>query len=258
MVSVPVSRQIDSLPKAELHLHLEGSIQPATACTLMARHGVNATEQEVRERYAFQDFSEFLEIFKWLTSFLREPQDYALVAHDLGEQLLAQNVIYSEVTLSVGVMLLRKQRPEANFEALLRAVEPFERRGLHIRWVFDAVRQFGTEAAMAVVEAARNCESKEIVAFGIGGDELQVPTAAFRQVYDRAAELGLHRLIHAGELGGTEKISEAVELLGVERIGHGIAAFKAPALMDLLVERKIPLEICPQSNIRTGALARQL
>jgi len=224
----------------------------------MARHGVNATEQEVRVRYAFQNFSEFLETFKWLTSFLREPQDYTLVAHDLGEQLLAQNVIYAEVTLSVGVMLLRKQRPEANFEALLRAVEPFERRGLHIRWVFDAVRQFGTEAAMAVVEAARNCESKEIVAFGIGGDELQVPTAAFRQVYDRAAELGLHRLIHAGELGGTEKISEAVELLGVERIGHGIAAFKAPALMDLLVERKIPLEICPQSNIRTGALARQL
>src|SRR5215472_18786541 len=193
----------------------------------MARHGVNATEQEISERYAFQNFSEFLETFKWLTSFLREPQDYTLVAHDLGEQLLAQNVIYSEVTLSVGVMLLRKQRPEANFEALLRAVEPFERRGLHIRWVFDTVRQFGTEAAMAVVEAARNCESKEIVAFGIGGDELQVPTAAFRQVYDRAAGLRLHRLIHAGEVGGPKKISEAVELLGAERIGHGIAAFKA-------------------------------
>lgn len=258
MASLPLSPKIDSLPKAELHLHLEGSIQAATACTLMARHGVNATEQEVRERYPSRNFSEFLETFKWLTSFLREPQDYALVANDLGEQLLAQNVIYAEVTLSVGVMLLRKQRPEANFEALLHAVEPFVRRGLRIRWVFDAVRQFGAEAAMAVVEAARNCGSKEIVAFGIGGDELQVPTAAFRQVYDRAAGLGLHRLIHAGEVGGTEIISEAVELLGVERIGHGIAAFKDPALMDLLAEHKIPLEICPQSNIRTGALAHQL
>ena len=258
MVSVPVSRQIDSLPKAELHLHLEGSIQPATACTLMARHGVNATEQEARERYAFRNFSEFLETFKWLTSFLREPQDYALVASDLGEQLLAQNVVYAEVTLSVGVMLLRKQQPEANFEALLRAIEPFEQRGLSVRWVFDAVRQFGAEAAMGVVEAARNCGSKEILAFGIGGDELQVPTAAFHAVYDRAADIGLHRLIHAGEVGGPEKIREAVELLGVERIGHGIAAIKDPALMDLLAERKIPLEMCPQSNIRTGALALQL
>src|SRR5215467_9851693 len=154
MVSLSLSPKIDSLPKAELHLHLEGSIQPSTACTLMARHGVNATEQEVGKRCGFQNFSEFLETFKWLTSFLREPQDYALVAHDLGEQLLAQNVIYAEVTLSVGVMLLRKQRPEANFEALLRAIEPFESRGLRLRWVFDAVRQFGAEAAMDVVESA--------------------------------------------------------------------------------------------------------
>src|SRR5215472_5714736 len=253
-----LSPRIDSLPKAELHLHLEGSIQPATALTLMARHGVKATWQEVLQRYAFRDFPGFLETFKWLTSFLREPQDYALVASDLGEQLLEQNVVYAEVTLSVGVMLLREQQPEANFEALLRAAEPFERRGLRLRWVFDAVRQFGADAAMAVVEAAKTCQSKTIVAFGIGGDELQVPAAEFRAVYDRAAEIGLHRLIHAGEIGGPEKIREAIELLGVERIGHGIAAIKDPALMDLLAERKVPLEICPQSNLRTGALARQL
>lgn len=258
MTAPTLSPHIASHPKAELHLHLEGSIQSATARNLMARHGVKATEQEVHQRYAFRNFPEFLETFKWLTSFLREPQDYALVATDLGDQLLAQNVVYAEVTLSVGVMLLRKQQPEKNFAALLRAVEPFEHRGLRFRWIFDAVRQFGTEAATAVVEAARNCGSKEIVAFGIGGDELQVPTAEFRGVYDRAAELGLHRLIHAGEVGGPEKIREAIELLGVERIGHGIAAIKDPALMDLLAQRKIPLEICPQSNIKTGALSRLL
>lgn len=258
MTTPALSPKIDALPKSELHLHLEGSIQPATACILMARHGAKATEQEVRQRYAFKNFPEFLETFKWLTSFLREPQDYALVAQDLAEQLLAQNVVYAEVTLSVGVMLLREQQPEANFEALLRSVEPFERCGLRFRWVFDAVRQFGAEAAIAVVEAAKSCGSKEIVAFGIGGNELQIPTAAFRGVYDRATESGLHRLIHAGEVGGPEKIREAIELLQVERIGHGIAAFKDPALMDLLAERKIPLEICPQSNIKTGALARQL
>ncbi len=258
-MSLPeLSPRIASLPKAELHLHLEGCIPPGTARALMARHGVKATEQEVRQRYAFRDFPGFLETYKWLTSFLREPQDYALAATGLAERLLEQHVVYAEVTLSVGVMLLRKQKPETNFEALLRAAEPFERRGLRLRWVFDAVRQFGADAAMAVVEAANNCGSKEIVAFGVGGDELRVPTAEFRRVYDRAAEFGLHRLIHAGEMGGPEKIKEAIELLGVERIGHGIAAIKDPALMDLLAERKIPLEICPQSNLCTGALARQL
>jgi len=247
-----------SLPKAELHLHLEGSIQPSTVCALAARHGVEVTEQEVRRRYAYQNLLEFLETFKWVTSFLCEPKDYALVTRDLAEYLLSQRVIYAEITISVGVMLLRKQRVEANFEAILAAAEPFESRGLRMNWIFDAVRQFGAEAAMRVVDAAKRCASKSIVAFGIGGDELSVPTKEFRPVYDRAAALGLHRLIHAGEVGGPEKIREAIEILGVERIGHGIAAMNDPAIMDFLADRRIPLEICPQSNIRTGALALQL
>jgi aminodeoxyfutalosine deaminase len=253
-----LSERIASLPKAELHLHLEGSIQPATVCALAARQGVVMTEEEVRRRHAYRNFAEFIEAFKWVTSFLRDPQDYALIAGDLAEHLLTQHVVYTEVTLSVGVMLLRKQKPEANFEALLRATEPFESRGLRFRWVFDAARQFGVDAAMEVVESAECCNSKAIVAFGIGGDELRVPTKEFRRIYDRAAQLGLHRLMHAGEVGGPERIREAIELLGVERIGHGIAAINDAKLMDLLAERKIPLEICPASNIKTGALARQL
>src|SRR5712691_9265194 len=138
-----LSNRIASLPKTELHLHLEGSIQPATVCALTARHGVVITEEEVRQRYAYRDFPEFIEAFKWVTSFLREPQDYALIARDLAEQLLTHRVVYAEVTISIGVMLLRKQRPEANFEALLRATGPYESRGLQFRWVFDAARQFG-------------------------------------------------------------------------------------------------------------------
>jgi adenosine deaminase len=258
-MTIPMlSDRIVSMPKAELHLHLEGSIQPATVCALTAHHGVAMTEREVRQRYAYRDFPEFIEAFKWVTSFLREPQDYALIAHDLAEHLLTQNVVYTEVTLSIGVMLLRKQQPEKHFEALLRATEPFERRGLRFRWIFDAARQFGVDAAMDVVESARQCASKAIVAFGIGGDELSIPTENFRRVYDRAGDLGLHRLMHAGEVGGPEKIREAIEFLGVERIGHGIAAINDPELMDFLAERNIPLEICPGSNIKTAALAKQL
>jgi aminodeoxyfutalosine deaminase len=249
---------IASLPKAELHLHLEGSIQPATVRALMSRHGHELSEEEIRQRYAYRNFSEFIEAFKWVTSFLREPQDYALITGDLAEHLLSQGVVYAEVTLSIGVMLLRKHNPQANFEAILRASASFAGRGLRLNWIFDAARQFGPESAMRVVEAARSCASPSVVAFGIGGDELSVDTKEFRAVYGKAADLGLHRLIHAGEVGGPQKIREAIELLGVERIGHGIASINDPALMDLLADRRIPLEICPASNIRTGALALQL
>jgi adenosine deaminase len=249
---------IAALPKAELHLHLEGSIQPATVCTLTAQHNILLTEDEVRRRYTYRDFAGFIDAFKWVTSFLREPRDYALIARDLSKHLLTQGVVYAEITLSIGVMLLRKQRPEFNFEAILRATEPFESEGLRLNWIFDGARQFGAEAAMEVVNSAKRCQSKAIVAFGIGGDEMSVATEEFRPVYEQAASNGLHLLMHAGEVGGPEKIREAIELLHAERIGHGIAAAHDAALVDLLVDRRIALEICPQSNIRTGALAKQL
>lgn len=249
---------LKNLHKAELHLHLEGAIQPATVCALTVRHGVITTEEDVRRRYNYADFLGFLDAFKWVTSYLREPADYALITHDLCEELLRHHVVYAEVTLSVGVMLLRNQKPEANFAAILRAAEEFEPRGLQLRWIFDAVRQFGPDAALRVVRAAKNCASSKIVAFGIGGDELALPAKDFLPVYDAASAAGLHRLMHAGEIGGPEKIREAVELLAIERVGHGIAAMHDPDLMDLLVHRRIPLEICPVSNLRTGALAHQL
>jgi aminodeoxyfutalosine deaminase len=256
--STSLPQSFELLPKAELHLHLEGCIRPEIACVLAARQNVAISLEEVRTRYRYQDFMGFIEAFKWVTSFLREPQDFALLAEDTAGQLLQQNVVYAEITLSVGIMLLRGQNPQANFEAILEAVEPFESRGLRLNWIFDAVRQFGPEPAMEVVEWAHRCASRRIVAFGIGGDELSIRTSEFRAAYLRAASYGLHRLMHAGEIGGPDKIREAIELLGVERIGHGIAAIHDPALMDLLAERKIPLEVCPVSNLQTGALAKQL
>ena len=250
--------RIAALPKAELHLHLEGCIRPRVAQALAFRHGIKITEEEVSQRYAYRNFAGFIEAFKWVTSFLGSPNDFALLAKDVCEQLLEQNVVYAEVTLSVGVMLIRGQNPQANFEAILEATQPFEQRGLRLNWIFDAVRQFGPEPASQVVEWAHQCASPRIVAFGIGGDEMSVATKEFQRAYKSASEFGLHRVIHAGEIGGPEKIREAIELLQVERIGHGIAAFLDSALMDLLAEKRIPLEICPVSNLRTGALAKQI
>ena len=154
MNSSDLSLTIARLPKAELHLHLEGSIRPEVAVQLAARHGVTLSEEEVRQRYDYRNFTEFLEAFKWVTSFLRTPEDFALLGADLARQLIGQNVCYAEITLSVGVMLLRKQNPQANFEALLRATEPFERK-IRLNWIFDAVRQFGPETAMEVVRWAQ-------------------------------------------------------------------------------------------------------
>ncbi len=244
-----------SLP--ELHLHVEGSIGPATACELAARYGTRLSPAEVVAQYAYSDFSGFLEAFKWVTSFLRSPEDYALITRRLCEDLRRQNVGYAELTVSIGVMLLRKQDAEANFEAMHGAATA-ENGFPRVQWIFDAARQFGPAAAMEVARVTARAKSAGVVAFGMGGDELFLPAAEFRAAYDYAAAQGLHRLVHAGEIGGPREIREAVELLGAERIGHGIAAIHDTALVDFLADRRIPLEVCPTSNLRTGALARQL
>jgi aminodeoxyfutalosine deaminase len=246
------------LPKAELHLHLEGTMEPATVVALAKKYGDALTEDAVAARYAARDFAAFIEAYKWVTSYLRAPADYALVASRMCEQLLAQKVVYAEITLSVGVMLLRKQDVAANFAAICEAAAPYQHCGLRLQWIFDAVRQFGPAAAHEVARCAVDLRGAGVIAFGMGGDERALPSAQFRDVYEYAAAHGLHRLVHAGEIGGPDAVRDAVEILGAERIGHGIAAAADPALMALLAERSIGLELCPTSNLCTGALARHL
>ena len=246
------------LPKAELHLHLEGSIEPPTVVELAARHGVAVNVAEAEARYNYADFAGFLDAFKWVTAFLRTPADYVLVAERLVDRLIEQRLLYTEITLSVGVMLLRGQNPEENFAALDAVAQRASARGLTLRWVFDAVRQFCADAAMEVARWAARFRKYGVVAFGMGGDELALPAAEFRDVYAFARGEGLHCLVHAGEVGGPQSVRDAIEQLGAERIGHGIGASADPELMRVLAERRIPLEICPTSNLRTGALAQLL
>ena len=239
-------------------MHLEGTMEPATVVALARGYGDVLDESAVSARYATSDFTTFIEAYKWVTSYLRAPADYALAARRMCEQMLAQNIVYAEVTLSAGVMLLRKQDIAANFRAICEAVAPYKSRGLRLQWIMDAVRQFGAAAAREVARCAVELGDEGVIAFGMGGDELAVPAAEFRRVYEYAAANGLHRLVHAGEIGGPDSVRDAVEILGAERIGHGIAAAADPKLMALLAERSIGLEVCPTSNLRTGALARFL
>jgi aminodeoxyfutalosine deaminase len=132
---------------------------------------------------------------------------------------------------------------------------PFAR--LRLAWILDAARQFGADSAVQVARAAAQLQRLGVVAFGMGGDELAGPTINFRPAFDLARGEGLHLVCHAGEIGGPEIIRESIDLLNAERIGHGIAAMRDPSLAEFLAARRIPLEICPSSNICTGALAKQ-
>lgn len=257
MTDVSLPAAIAALPKAELHLHLEGSIRPQTAVELAAAHGIDLAPEAVSARYNYSDFSGFIEAFKWVTSFLREPEDYALITRKLCEELVRQNVVYAEITISAGVMLRRMQNVEANLTAIREASlsVPFNR--LRTAWVFDSARQFGPDSAAEVARAASRLQNLGVIAFGMGGDELSVPAINFRPAFDLARQNGLHIVCHAGEIGGPDSIRQAIEILAAERIGHGIAAMRDPSLCEFLSMRGIALENCLASNLRTGALAMQ-
>ncbi len=241
------------LPKAELHLHLEGSIMPATLLELRQRHGMEgATLAEVEQLYNFANFAGFLVAFKDVTAHLRTPDDYELIVYRLMERLKAQNVLHAEVTVSVGVCLWRKQDFAAIFEGLDRGRARGEKDfGISLSWIFDAIRQFGAEKAQPVLDLAIQFRDRNVVAFGIGGDELKGPPELFPEVFARAADHGLHLTAHAGESAGPESIWGALNLKA-ERIGHGLTAGQDPELMEELAERQIPIEVCVTSNLRTG------
>jgi aminodeoxyfutalosine deaminase len=250
------SRLVLSLPKAELHLHLEGSIEPSTLLELRQRHGMEgASLAEVEQLYRFKDFAGFLSAFKDLTGHLRTPEDYELITYRLMERLKAQNVLHAEVIVSVGVCLWRKQDFPAIFKGLERGRERGEKDfGVSLLWIFDAIRQFGAEKAQHVVDLAIQFRDRNVVAFGIGGDERTGPPEWFTSVYARAAEHGLHLTAHAGESAGPDSIWGALNLKA-ERIGHGLTAGQDPELIEELARRQVPIEICVTSNLRTGCCA---
>lgn len=243
---------IRALPKAELHLHLEGSIEPTTLLELRSRHGEAASLAEVEQVYRFADFSGFLNAFKDVTGDLRLADDYELIVYRLMERLRAQNILHAEVTVSVGVCLWRKQDFGAIFEGLERGRARGERDfGVSVLWIFDAIRQFGAEKAQPVLDLAIRYRDRNVVAFGIGGDEVKGPPELFGEVFARAAGHGLHLTAHAGESAGPESIWGALNLKA-ERIGHGLTAEQDAELIEELAERQIPIEVCVTSNLRTG------
>ncbi len=235
------------IPKAELHVHLEGSIEPAT----LQEIDPSLSLAEIEAHTTYEDFAGFLRAYVWVNKRLETPEHYALALRRLASTLSAQGVVYAEITLSAGVILWKGQDLEAIYSALW---EETRRAPIEIRWILDAIRQFGAEAARPVVEFAARARQRGVVAFGIGGDEVRGPAREFAEVFHEARAAGLRLTCHAGETAGSESVREALAI-GAERIGHGIAAIEDEALMAELRERAIPLEVCVTSNVRTGVVA---
>jgi len=230
--------------KAELHLHLEGSIE---ADTLLAIDP-SLSREEIEANLTCASFEEFLRGYVWVNKRLQTPEHYALATRHLLERLAAQDVTYAEITLSAGVVLWKGQDLAAVYEAIWRETL---RSSVKAFWILDAVRHFGAEAGQRVAEFAVSRRGSGTVAFGIGGDEARGPAEWFRDVFAYARDSGLRLTCHAGETMGPESIWAALEI-GAERIGHGIAAVRDETLMAVLRERNIPLEICISSNVCMG------
>ena len=247
---------IRRLPKAELHLHLEGTLTPETLVELGERNQAPLSLEKARALYQYTDFSGFMMAFKAVTERLRTANDYELVTYRMLERLREQGVVHAEAYVSVGVIYhWARSEVEPLFAGMERGRERGERDfGVSLYWIFDAVRHFGTEAAGVVFRKAAELRQQypSIIGIGIGGDERRTGAEPFRELYAQAREAGLRLTAHAGETTGPGSIWAALNI-GAERIGHALTAIEDPELMEVLAERQVPLEICVTSNLRTLA-----
>ena len=254
---VDVPEWLRGLPKAELHLHLEGTITPETLVVLSGRHDRQPlTLEQARALYVYEDFQAFLMTFKAVSERLQTVDDFALITYEMVRALAEQGVVHAEVYISWGILL--RFKPHLAIEAVMDAVEEARVRaerefGTTVLWIIDAVRHFGVEEAATVFRLAAELKPKypSIVGIGIGGDEARGPADGFREVYAEAKAAGLRLTAHAGESTGPESIWAAINI-GAERIGHGLAAQHDADLLQVLAVRQIPIEINVTSNIRTG------
>lgn len=247
---------VAAMPKVELHLHLEGSIRPATLLRLARRRGVDLPaddEDGVRRWFRFRDFAHFVEIYVTCCRCLRDPEDFQLVLDELLAEQERQNALWSEIHYTISI----HQNNGANGDEVAHAMwetlrDAERRRGVGARLIPDIVRNLGGEAADRTLRWAVDHREHGVVALGLSGFE-SAPTEPYGGHFEAAAEEGLRRVAHAGEHAGPESIRRALAVTGAERIGHGIRAIDDEDLVAELVEKEIPLEVCPSSNVRLGA-----
>ncbi len=273
-----ILERLTVLEKAELHLHLRGAMPhryfreqirkhppvtalqsaPARLTTWMRRHpGVRRVwdaddpADEVDALFRHSSFDDFLAAYAFTGFFIRNSEDFRGLVLAVSRSLREQGVTYAEITVSLPEYV----RVGIPLEELLAVLGQELAGPPKIRWIVDCVRNFGPDNAERTVEDLLHLRPPSVVGLTLGGAEHLYPPAPFRRVYEMAREGGLRTTVHAGEMAGPSSVWEALRVLKVERIGHGIRAVEDPDLVRYLAERRIPLEICPTSNVRTGIYA---
>jgi adenosine deaminase len=258
-----LDRFVRRLPKVQLHCHLEGTMRPQTFRALAAERGVASARASgpLADTYAFGTFRDFLLTFAEVCKTLQRPEDYARLARDYVLDAAAQNVRHAELFVSPSVWtFFHAELDVAAVFAAIRAAldEEGGRHGMSVSLICDLTRNFGLERAFATARLAvglAEAGTAGVIGVGLGGDEANYPPALYRDPFAYARAAGLHAVVHAGEAAGASSVRDAVEVLGAERIGHGVRALEDDAVVDLLARRAIPLELCPTSNRLTGAVA---
>ncbi len=261
-----VDTAIESLPKIHLHCHLEGTLRAETFVELTRRYGMSTRYRpgsdmpgpsDPSEVYRFKSFQEFLLTFAAVSRALATPDDYARLAREFVRDAVLQNVVYGELFISPSVWSYFN--PALDVPATIRSIvaELNALQAASFSLIVDVTRNFGAESAMRTARIAAGLAGEGVIGIGLGGDEARYPAPLFKDVFAFARAHGLNVVAHAGEAAGAQSVRDAVEVLGAQRIGHGIRALEDARVIDLLREREIPLEICPTSNFLTGVASRE-
>ncbi|AZK96800.1 MULTISPECIES: adenosine deaminase [Streptomyces] len=249
---------IAGLPKAELHVHHVGSASPRIVAELSARHPDSRVPTDpvaLAEYFTFTDFAHFIDVYLSVVDLIRTPEDVRLLTFEVARDMARQNIRYAELTITPYSSVRRGIDEKAFMAAIEDARTAAEAElGVVLRWCFDIPGEAGLEAAEVTTRLAVDLRPEGLVSFGLGGPEIGVPRPQFKPYFDRAIAAGLRSVPHAGETTGPQTIWDALTELRAERIGHGTSAVQDPELVAHLAEHRIPLEVCPTSNIATRAV----
>jgi adenosine deaminase len=245
----------ERLPKVELHLHIEGAIPRATLWELITKYGGDATiktREDLDRALVYSDFRGFLKMWLWMIGYLREYDDYTLIGEAVARDLARQNIRYVEGFFSPPNYRRSKLDPQRVTEALRTGLN--RATSIEVALIADLVRDRGAEHARHLLERMGEVKSKGVIGIGIGGFEPGFPPELFEATYERARAIGFRTTAHAGEAAGPASVWGAIRSLRVDRIGHATRAAEDPELVKHLADRRIPLELCPLSNVRTGVI----